>query len=310
MFRIAIVGAGGVGKAHANVISVNPDCTLVAVCDLIEERADEIATKFDAQSFTDYKEMCAQVQMDAVILNLPHFLHCEVSVYFMEHGINVLVEKPMAMNVEECDIMIEAAERNNVKLAVGHVQKYYSAYRDIRKIIEDGSLGKLCMMTETRNVDYVTNRPAWFLKKSLSGGGIVMNYGAHSFDKFFYTTGLDVKAVHSVISNPVSDDDVEVNAQIFAEFEGGVTAQITYCGCHVPWEYTISFYFTDGVAKVIDGWKLQILTKDNEIVEVDSSTDIFDRQIAEFAKLLKGEENEMVTPEYGRKVIEVLEKII
>lgn len=309
MFKIAIVGAGGVGKAHANVISVNPDCILVAVCDLIEERADEIATKFGAQSFTDYKEMCEKVPMDAVIINLPHFLHLEVSVYFMERGINVLVEKPMAMNVAECDEIIRVAKENKVKLAVGHVQKYYSAYREIKKIIEEGTLGKLCMMTETRNVDYVTGRPAWFLKKSLAGGGIVMNYGAHSFDKFFYTTGLDVKNIHSVISNPVSDDDVEVNAQIFAEFEGGVTAQITYCGCHIPGEYNISFYFTDGVAKVLDGWRLQILTQDG-VKDVESSADIFDRQIAELVKLLKGEETEIVTPEYGRKVIEVLEKIL
>lgn len=309
MFEIGIIGAGMTGVAHSKAIAANPDCRLVAVCDLVEEKAKYLAASYDATYFTDYRQMCHEVDMDAVIIILPHFLHREVSVYCMEKGINVLVEKPMAITMEECDEMEKTAKENNVKLAVGHVQRYYSAYREIKTIIEKGTLGKLCMITETRNIDYVANRAAWFLKKSLSGGGIVMNYGAHSLDKIFYTTGLDVKNIHAVISNPLTDDDVEINAQIFAELSDGVTAQISYCGCHVPNEYTTSFYFTDGVAKVLEGYKLQIITKDG-VSDIESTSNIFDEQIVEFIKLLKGEQSEIVTSEYGQKVIEVLKKIL
>jgi len=309
MFEIGIIGAGATGLAHSNAIATNDECKLVAVCDIVEEKARELANPYNADCFTDYKAMCDKVHMDAVIINLPHFLHCEVSVYCMKKGINVLVEKPMAITTAECDEMERVARENNVKLAVGHVQRYFSAYSEIKKVIENGMLGKLCMITETRNVDYVSNRANWFLKKALSGGGIVMNYGAHSMDKLFYTTGFDVKNIHAVLSNPLTDDDVEINAQIFAELTNNVTAVISYCGCHVPTEDVTSFYFTDGVAKVYDGYKLQILTKDG-VNNIESTGGIFVKQMIEFVKYLKGEQSEIVTYEYGRKVIEVLERIL
>ena len=96
MFKIAIVGAGLIGKVHSDAIFSNPECELVAVCDVNEEKAKEIAEKHDAKCYADYKKMADEAEMDVVILNLPHFLHCEVTVFFLEKGINVLVEKPMA----------------------------------------------------------------------------------------------------------------------------------------------------------------------------------------------------------------------
>lgn len=309
MFEIGIIGAGMTGLGHSNAISVNSECRLVAVCDIVIEKAEEIAKTHNAKCFVDYKEMCEKIHMDAVIINLPHFLHCEVSIYCMKKGINVLVEKPMAMNVKECDEMAKTAKENNVKLAIGHVQRYFSANREIKKIIEKGTLGKLCMITETRNVDYVTNRAEWFLKKSLSGGGIVMNYGAHSFDKLFYITGQNIKNIYSVLSNPITNNDIEVNAQIFAELSDGVSVQISYCGCYVPTEYTTSFYFTKGVAKVLEGYKLQIITKEG-VKDIESTGGIFVKQMVEFVKYLKGDKSEIVTPEYGRRVMEMIEKIL
>ena len=117
MFKIGIVGAGIIGKSHADILMKNPDCTLVAVCDTVIERAEEIAKEHNAASFTDYKEMAEKSELDAVILNLPHFLHEEASVYFLERNVNVLLEKPMAMTVEECDRIIEAEKKSSAKFA-------------------------------------------------------------------------------------------------------------------------------------------------------------------------------------------------
>lgn len=81
------------------------------MCDVNEAQVKEIDKEKNVPYFLDYKEIPYAVEVDAVILNLPHYLHCEASIFFLEHGINVLVEKPMANTVEECDRMIEAAKK-------------------------------------------------------------------------------------------------------------------------------------------------------------------------------------------------------
>lgn len=309
MFKIAIVGAGIIGKSHSDAILSNPDCELVAVCDVNEEKAKEIAKIHGAISYTDYKKMADENEMDAVILNLPHFLHCEVTIFFLEKGINVLVEKPMANTTEECDKMIAASKKSGAKLAVGHVQKYYSAVREVKKIIDSGKYGKLCMITEVRNIDYVTDkRPKWFLEKKLAGGGIVMNYGAHTLDRIMYVTGEKVTEVHAVTSNPVSEHDIDVDVQMLLKFTGDISAAITFCGNRVPSEHEASYYFTDGTVK-LRGGDLYLFDND-EFVKYEGTYDLIEKQLEEVVKWLRNEENELVTPECGRDIIRVLEEVV
>lgn len=311
MFKLAIVGAGTIGKTHSDTIYNNPDCTLVAVADIDEAKAKEIAEVHGAKYYTDYKKMAEEVEMDAVIINLPHFLHCESTVYFLEKGINVLIEKPMANTVEECDKMIEAAEKSGAKLAVGHVMKYSPSLQEVKKIIDSGKYGKLCMITDKRNSYYVSpDRPRWFLKQELSGGGICMNYGAHVFDKLFYLTERQVEKIHSIRSNPLTNDDVDANVQMLIELSGGISAAVTLFGCNVPSEDESAFYFTNGTVKVV-GTKLYV-TEDGKFVEQDycRSISLFDEQLKEFVKFLKGEESKIVMPEHGRAVIKAIEEIV
>lgn len=309
MFKIGIVGAGIIGKSHSTAINNNPDCCLVAVCDTIEERASELAKEHNAKVFTDYKKMHEETKLDAVILNLPHFLHHDVAVWFLEHGVNVLVEKPMAMSVSECEAMIEAAKKSGAKLAIGHVQRYYQAYNEVKKLIENGKYGKLCMITEVRNINYLPNRPKWFLDKNLSGGGIVMNYGAHTLDKIMYVTGEKVSEAKAILSNPLSQDNIEINAQILLKMTDGVSAAITYCGCPGVDVYETLFYFEQGVAKIVNGHELMI-SENGQFIDLCSGGNLFTEQLAEFLKYVKGEESIVVTPEYGKEIIRVLEEIL
>ena len=311
MKRFGIVGAGIIATSHKRALQGNSNCELVAVCDIVAEKAEQIAEGTNARMYTDYKEMQEAEQLDAVILNLPHFLHKEVSIYFLERRIAVLVEKPMANSVEECDAMIEASKQSKTPLAVGHVQRYFVCYRKLKELMAAGTLGKLCLMTETRNVNYFDpKRPRWFLNKKQAGGGIVMNYGAHTLDKMFYTTGLSVESVTAAGQNFLTDDDVEASAQIFLKLSGGVSAAFTYCGCHVPSQYETYFYFTEGVAYIRGGSELWISERGGalEKIELDYDKDYFVPQLEEFLKLMDGEESEAVTPEYGREVISVLER--
>lgn len=311
MIKIGIVGAGIICGEHAQAISLNPDCTLTMVADLDIDKAIKVAEPFGAKAFTDYKDFLKDEtdKPDAVILNLPHFLHCEVSVFFMSHGVHVLVEKPMAMNVEECDRMIEASKKYNVKLAIGHVQQYIRALDVIKDIIKNGEYGRLTRITELRNTDYFKNRPAWFLDKKLSGGGIVMNYCAHTLDKIFYTTGAEILEIHSSLSNYANDCSIEESAQILAKFTGGISAALTYCGGKVPEECETKFYFTNGAVMIKNNSQLYMMKgKKWEPVELEPAL-MFERQLEAFINLIEGRESIAITGEYGRKVIAGIEKI-
>ena len=123
MVRIAVVGTGIIGMSHLEAIKNTGVCTLCAVCDINDAKVKEIAKHYQVPYFTDYHEIVKQVDVDAVIINLPHYLHCESTIFFLEHGVHVLVEKPMANTTEECQRMISASDKSNRKLAVGHVQR-------------------------------------------------------------------------------------------------------------------------------------------------------------------------------------------
>ena len=307
MIRIGLVGAGGIARSHADAIKMNPDCIVTLVADINKERAEEMAVAHGARAFTDYKDFdCSEI--DAVILNLPHFLHCEVSVYFLERGVHVLCEKPMANTVEECDRMIAAAQKSTAKLAIGHVQKYYTAAEEVKKIIDSKRFGDLVMIHETRTKDYLNNRPAWFLKKSLSGGGIAMNLGAHSLDRILYTTGLAVQEVHAITGNPISDDDVETTAHLLLKLENNVSATVTLCGTRVPAQHDTVYYFTGGMVK-IEGKDLFIY-ENGAFSNFGGEYNLIVRQLEEFVKFVRGEASEVCTPEYGREIIRILKEFI
>ncbi len=313
MFRIGMVGAGAIGKSHKRAIEANPDCSLAAVCDINEQNALVVTEGTEARIYTDYKEMAEKESLDVVIINLPHFLHKDVSVYFMEKGINVLVEKPMANTKAECDAMAAAAEKSGAFLVVGHVQKYHDSYRKLRNMIKENRLGKLCAVTETRNTDYFVNRPAWFLKKAQAGGGIIMNYGAHTLDKIMYTADVDIEDVYAMGNNFLTDDDVEATAQLLVKFSGGVSGSFTYCGCHVKGLYRTDFYFTDGVAQIRNGNELWISENKGDFVQIDcpkTASVIIEEQLKELVKLLKGEESEIVKPDYATQIVDALEKAV
>ena len=308
MIRIAVVGTGIIGIQHLESIEKSQECTLCAICDVNEVSVTKLAEKYQVPYFTDYRELVKKVRIDAVILNLPHFLHCEVTEFFLDNGVDVLVEKPMANSVKECDRMIAAAKRSGRKLAVGHVMRYNPAIERIKAIYESEEMGKLCMYQEIRSADYFTpKRPKWFLNKELSGGGIARNYGAHSMDSLFYVTGYSSAKVTSVIGNLKNDAEIEGHAQIFLELPQHMSANLTFSGyTFSTWESV--WVFTEGVAKISLG-ELWINKGGEWIKEELQDSPFLEKQLAEFCKLLRGEDSKVATPEQGRAIMVVLEDV-
>ena len=311
MFKIAIVGTGAIVSSHLSAIDKLDDCELVALCDLNEERVKTLAADHGVPYFLDYKEIPSKVECDAVILNLPHGLHAPASIFFLENGIHVLVEKPMANTLEECDAMEQAAEKFGKKLAIAHVQRYFPVNRKIKSIIDSGELGKFCMYNEQRSINYfLPSRPAWFTSKKMAGGGIVMNYGAHAFDRLCYTTGTKITDVLGYCDNFINDRDVEGHAQIMAKLDSGASATVTFSGYSTV-DYCIYYYFSKGALRVTGTSKVEIkreVDKDWTLVEVEAGGNEFRDEINEFHKYTLGQEADIPDCAYSRSIIEAITK--
>lgn len=311
MLNIAIVGTGIIGNSHIQAIQELDSCRLCALCDVNEAVVAELAAEHNVPYFLDYKDIPDSVDVDAVILNLPHFLHCEASVFFLEHGIHVLVEKPMANTVEECDRMIEASKKSGKKLAVGHVQRYFAPMRFVKDVYESGRLGKLCMFTEIRTINYFAeNRPKWFLSKEKAGGGIVMNYGAHALDKLFTILGAQDVEILSSVGNIKNDADIEGHAQIVAKLSNGVSAAITFSGYSTN-IYDTCFFFENGMVK-LNGGCATVYDVNGQMTQADLSQYggfHFAYQLEEFCKYVCGEESIVTDGHYGKAVIKAIEQI-
>ena len=310
MLKIAVVGTGIIGLDHLKAIRLSSMLELVAVCDISEEKVRPIAEEYGVPYFLDYKEIPQKTDAEAVILNLPHGLHADSTVFFLEAGLHVLIEKPMANTREECETMLSAQKRTGKTLAVGHVQRFFNANRIAKEYISSGRLGRLCMIHELRSVNYFKpERPKWFFSKKLAGGGIVMNYGAHALDKFLYVTGERVESVDAVCANVKNSEEIEGHSQFFVRMSGGISATVTFSGYSYVGYETI-YVCTEGAVKVIGGNRVSI-NEGGVWTEIPDANDGLHmlRQLEEFARLVRGEESEMPSGEYGRDIIAAIEDI-
>lgn len=144
----AIIGAGSMGKNHARVYFESS--TLLAVCDSVPERGEEVACKFKAKYFSDYRKMLDEIQPDAVSVVVPTELHKEVSLECLFRKIPVLVEKPMAVSFSQTVEMLNIAQKQKVFLMVGHVERFNPAVLKLKEVIVSGRLGKIINLSATR----------------------------------------------------------------------------------------------------------------------------------------------------------------
>ena len=159
--KIGVIGCGSIARRrHLLEYEANSKVEIIAVCDIVSERADEMATKYNAKAFVDYKKLLAIEDLDAISVCLPNYLHATVSIDALNAGCHVLCEKPMAISKEEAESMIKAAEKNDRKLMIAHNQRFVSSHQKAKQLIDNGELGKVYSFrtdlwtSRTREVEY------------------------------------------------------------------------------------------------------------------------------------------------------------
>lgn len=232
--KIGVLGTGTIIRnAHIPALQGNPQVELVAAGNLRPESLKRLADRFQIPKiYTDFEQMAADPEIDAVINALPNYLHAPVSIQMLEAGKHVLCEKPMAMSVAEGEQMIAAAHRANRKLMIGHMWRFDREILWLRRLVAGGTLGQIfkAKSQEVLIYDLYGDDPppdSWFVKPELAGGGALTDMGVHSIDTLRFVLGnaRPVKVL-ARIGTYFKEIDVEDTATLFLEFEDGVTALI------------------------------------------------------------------------------------
>ncbi len=182
--RFGIIGCGRIAYKHAEAIMGLAEAQLVAVCDIVPERAGEFGTKYGAEPYLDYREMLERAGLDVITIATPSDLHAEIGIVAARAGKHVLVEKPMAMTLASADALIEACSAAGVKLGVIHQNRFNKAIKLTRQAVEQGRFGKLthgqATVRWTRDDNYYAQAP--WRGTRLQDGGVLMNQSIHNID--------------------------------------------------------------------------------------------------------------------------------
>lgn len=311
MIHIGIVGAGAIGMRHIEALAGIPDAKITAVCDTVPANAAKAARAAGAIPFYDYREMANAIPLDVVIISLPHSLHAPCATFFAERKVSIFLEKPMEVSSSACEQIISACRDHHVLLMLGHVQRYFPENRAAKALIDSGKYGKLIGFSETRNTFYFSeNRPGWFLDKKMSGGGIMMNLGAHTLDKIKYFTDSTIRSATGQVHIP-SGSSVEDSAQALITTESGVSATMNLIGCTHAAVYETVLYLTGGVIRIHQGCDLSVASLDGEFrnVPYDQSENPFKLQMEELVRALREHASPVVSGEYGLDIIAAIESI-
>lgn len=207
----AILGCGGIGTAHAWATTRVPDVKMVACVDPVRERAEAFAKRFGGEAYTDPARALARPDVDFALVTTANDLHAPLTIQALEAGKHVMVQKPMALSLEQCDAMVAAAERTGKKLMVSFFEFYHPAFARAKELIDAGVIGRVFMMKAIM-AWYMPNTDAWRFNPAISGGGILMDGHSHHIALFHWLVKDAVKSVFSEGGTLASDARVEDTA--------------------------------------------------------------------------------------------------
>lgn len=220
MIRVGVVGMGGIGNTHAPVYQANPLSELVAVCDIIPERADKAAARYGVPAFYSVPEMLAAVELDAVSITTAGVEnggdHFTPTMQCFEAGLHVLGEKPISNDIEQARLMVKTAEEKGLYYGINLNHRFVPPAAKAKQWVEEGRLGHLLLINMTMWINNPNETSPWFHLRALH---------PHSLDIMRYFCG-DVVRVHAFV-NRAPGRICYSNAQINLEFANGVVGHLT-----------------------------------------------------------------------------------
>ncbi|MGH7815875.1 MAG: Gfo/Idh/MocA family oxidoreductase [Candidatus Binatia bacterium] len=231
MSDVLRLGMAGLGVASTQILPPISKLPFIKITAAADTRADAVAKfreQFNGEGYTSVDELCASPNVDAVYIATPNSLHAEHAITAAKRKKHIIVEKPMAMTLAECDAMNEAADKCGVKLLCGHTHSFDPPIRKIREIVKSGELGKLCMIN-TWNYNEFMYRPRMKHELAMTRG-VVLNQGPHHVDVVRLIGGGMVRSVRAMTGIWDKAREWEGSYTCYLEFEDGTPATLVYSG--------------------------------------------------------------------------------
>jgi phthalate 4,5-cis-dihydrodiol dehydrogenase len=224
---LGIVGAGRVAANHARAAQRLDGVALRAIAEVDDTRREAFAREYDCAGERGLDDLLRRDDIALVVLALPHRLHAAAAIQALQAGKHVLVEKPMAMSMEECDRMLAAARAADRLLAVGLTHHFHPVPAAARDLVQSGRLGRLVWATETQySQRRLGSNPAWLFDRAEGGGQLLAN-GVHFIDRLMMLAGsriVTVKALVGSFFNAYPSDDGTLAYFQFANGAAGTLA--------------------------------------------------------------------------------------
>ncbi len=199
--RTLKIGIAGLGVGSTQIIPAMaqmPGMQLVAAADFRKDALETFKQKYGGRAYDTVEKLCEDPEVEAVWVSTPNQFHCEHVLAAAGRGKHVVVEKPMALSLAECEKMVSVAEKNKVKLLCGHTQSFNPAIRAMRKVVKSGELGRLCALHTWMYTDWML-RPRMPAELDLKlGGGVVYRQGPHQIDTIRLLGGGMVRSVRAM----------------------------------------------------------------------------------------------------------------
>ncbi len=342
--RTALVGCGKVGQIHARALVALPESEFVAACDVDLSRATAFATRFSVKPYVDVAKMLDECGVQALLIATPHPLHAQPTIEAARAGVHVLVEKPLAASLSDCDAMLEAVQASGTRLGVISQRRFYEPVQRMKAAIEAGKIGRpalgVFMMYSWREPAYYLSDP-WRGRWDTEGGGVLVNQSPHMIDLLMWLMDDEVAEVSGYWANlnhpSVAVEDTSVAILRFRNGGlGSIVASLAQkpgiytkvhihgsSGASVGVETDRGATFIAGVSTILepplnDLWTIpseegqlaEFQTEDRtRFQEIDAVTYYHALQIEDFLQSVINNRPPLVTGEDGRRVVALFQAI-
>ncbi len=232
--KYALIGCGRIATNHVKAV-LNNNLEFIAVCDILPEQMENLLEKHELakdksiKRYTDYRKMIGENKIDLIGIATESGNHAEIALYCINHGINLIIEKPIAMSMQDADEIVRRSEEKGVKVAACHQNRFNVAVQELRKAVEAGRFGKLSHgsihVRWNRNEGYYAQAP--WRGKWASDGGALMNQCIHGIDLLRWMMGGEAEEVYGATRRQFHDYlEAEDIGMAVVKFKNGAVATI------------------------------------------------------------------------------------
>jgi len=313
MIRVGIIGAGTIAHKHANAINQNPDALLMAASRRNLDELNKFTQEYGIKGYSDYKELLHDKTINAVLIATPHHLHHQITENAAKAGKHILLEKPMAHNVDACEQILKSVEKYNSRLMIAHIIRFMPAFMKAKQMLDEGIIGDLVYAQSHIARKWNTpNRRSWHLNKN-TGGGMLTTVGIHYIDLLTWIIGDEVKAVKASMSNPFLGKETDDAALLFLTYKNGKNALLTCSGFNNGGQlFEVVITGTKGMIKA-DIYKGVWLGQNDEWTQIkepekDDPEDIaLANEWKDFIDRIKLNQSPSITGKYGLHIMEIID---